>query len=227
MKEDKTIKLGDIDIAVRICSRAKRIKLRAASQIELILPKYANFDTAYKFLLSKELWVKNQVRKLKAIKQESAKTISILGEEYQIILNDPHIKEPIRIVDKQLVISSVIAHDKVKPLLATFLKKIFKKEVERYTVLKANELQVKYSKITVRDTVSRWGSCSSSGNLSFSWRLILAPKNVMEYVIVHELCHLKEMNHSIRFWKLVESVCPEYKAARAWLENNGKYLHHI
>lgn len=227
MNQNKIIKIGDIDIAVRICSRAKHVKLRAASQIELILPKYANFERAYEFLLSKELWIRNQFLKLKPIKQELSETISILGEEYQLILNDPHIKEPIKIVDKQLIISKVISPDKLKLTIAIYLKKIFKKEAEKYAFLKANELQVKYSRITVKDTISRWGSCSSSGNISFSWRLILAPKNVMEYVIVHELCHLKEMNHSIRFWRLVESVFPGYKVARIWLKSNGKTLHYI
>lgn len=227
MNQNKIIKLGDIDIAVKICARAKHVKLRAGSQIELILPKYANFERAYEFLLSKELWVKNQARKLKPIKQELSETISILGEKYQIVLNDSHIKESIRIIDKQLIISKVIPPDKIKLIIAMHLKKLFKKEVEKYAFLKANELGVKYTKITVKDTISRWGSCSSLGRLSFSWRLILAPKNVMEYVIVHELCHLKEMNHSIRFWKLVESALPDYKIAKAWLKSHGKTLHVI
>jgi len=102
-----------------------------------------------------------------------------------------------------------------------------KVEVEKYALLKAQELNVKYSRISVKDTSSRWGSCSSSRALSFSWRLILAPRNVMEYVIVHELCHLIEMNHSHRFWNLVDKTYPEHHEARLWLKKNGRILHQI
>lgn len=85
-------------------------------------------------------------------------------------------------------------------------------------------LNVSYGKITIRDQKTRWGSCSSKGNLSFNWRLILAPPNVLDYVVVHELCHRKEMNHSPRFWALVESVMPDYKEHRKWLKENGGKL---
>ncbi len=88
----------------------------------------------------------------------------------------------------------------------------------------AGLLGVDYNTITIRDQKTRWGSCSSKGNLSFSWRLILAPPKVLDYVVVHELCHRKEMNHSPRFWALVESIIPDYKTHRKWLKENGEKL---
>lgn len=80
------------------------------------------------------------------------------------------------------------------------------------------------SKVMVREQKSRWGSCNSKGELRFNWKLIMAPPSVVDYVAVHELCHLKEMNHSAAFWKLVETLCPEYKACRQWLKDYGGLL---
>ena len=75
--------------------------------------------------------------------------------------------------------------------------------------------------VRVRDMHTRWGSCSGKGNLNFHWKLILMPPEVLDYVVVHELAHLKEMNHSPRFWAVVEAVLPDYKERRQWLKENG------
>lgn len=85
----------------------------------------------------------------------------------------------------------------------------------------ARKMKVRYFKITIRNQKTRWGSCSSRGNLNFNCLLMLAPKEVTDYVIVHELCHLKEMNHSEKFWKEVEKVLPDYKERRKWLKEHG------
>ena len=88
----------------------------------------------------------------------------------------------------------------------------------------ADRLGVRYGRITVRNQRTRWGSCSSRGNLNFNCLLMLCPQEVADYVIVHELCHRKEMNHSPRFWALVESQLPDWRERRAWLKQNGPAL---
>lgn len=88
----------------------------------------------------------------------------------------------------------------------------------------AEQVGVDYGKITIKDTKSRWGSCSFQGNLNFCWRLILAPEEVLDYIVVHELCHRLEMNHSARFWAEVRRVLPEYEKSKAWLKENGLAL---
>jgi predicted metal-dependent hydrolase len=80
------------------------------------------------------------------------------------------------------------------------------------------------ARVSVRDTKSRWGSCSGRGNLSFSWRLILVPEPVIDYVVAHEVAHLAEMNHGPRFWRLVESLSPDSAAPRAWLKRHRNRL---
>ena len=88
----------------------------------------------------------------------------------------------------------------------------------------AEALGVSYRRIEVRDQRTRWGSCSPRGTLSFNWRLVLAPYEVLDYVVVHELCHLREANHSRRFWRLVESRRPGWRAQREWLREHGPEL---
>jgi predicted metal-dependent hydrolase len=82
-----------------------------------------------------------------------------------------------------------------------------------------------YGRIAIRDQKSRWGSCSRQGNLNFNWRLLLAPLAVLDYIVIHELAHLKEGNHSPRFWALVAGQCPDYRDQRAWLRQHGPELH--
>lgn len=92
---------------------------------------------------------------------------------------------------------------------------------ERY----ADEMGLKFSRLSIRDQSSRWGSCSSAGALSYSWRLVLAPPDVLDYVAAHEVAHLAEMNHGPAFWSLVEQHCPHTKSAKHWLKQNGRGLH--
>lgn len=82
----------------------------------------------------------------------------------------------------------------------------------------------RYTSITIRDQKSRWGSCSGRGTLSFNYRLMMAPPKVLDYVVVHELCHLTHMNHSKDFWNMVESILPDYKESKKWLKEHGKEL---
>ena len=88
----------------------------------------------------------------------------------------------------------------------------------------APAIGVEPARVQIRDQRSRWGSCSTRGTLSFNWRLVLAPFDVLDYVVVHELCHLREPNHSSRFWKLVEQRRPDWRAQRDWLHEHGPEL---
>ena len=93
-----------------------------------------------------------------------------------------------------------------------------------YYMESARKMGVTYGRITIREQKTRWGSCTSEGNLNFNWRLIFAPEKVLDYVVVHELSHRKEMNHSPAFYAVVASVMPEYKACEKWLRDNGATL---
>lgn len=85
-------------------------------------------------------------------------------------------------------------------------------------------MEVKHARITIRDQKTRWGSCSSRGNLNFNWRLVMAPPPIIDYVVIHELAHLIELSHSPRFWETVERYCPDHREHRRWLREHGPRL---
>jgi predicted metal-dependent hydrolase len=119
------------------------------------------------------------------------------------------------------------APEHLKRKLTDWLKKEAQQELEQVSARYATAMQVTFKKLVVRDQKSRWGSCTSDGTLSYSWRLILAPSYVLDYVCAHEVAHLREMNHSPRFWRLVLAHCKNARAAKQWLKKNGQSVHRV
>ena len=109
--------------------------------------------------------------------------------------------------------------------LRDYLKREAKRDLEAASHRYATQLGVTVRRVAVRDQASRWGSCTAAGILSYSWRLILAPPFVLDYLAAHEVAHLVEMNHSRRFWRVVAGICPEWQRAKGWLTANGNALH--
>lgn len=111
--------------------------------------------------------------------------------------------------------------------IADFLKKEAKLEIEALVAHHTGKVGRKAKSITFRDTTSRWGSCTSDGKLSFSWRIMMAPPQVINYLVAHEVAHLKEMNHSAKFWNLCKELCPDTDKCKSWLKRNGNKLQAI
>jgi predicted metal-dependent hydrolase len=109
--------------------------------------------------------------------------------------------------------------------IGDFLRREAKRDLETASLRYAGLLGLIVRRVTVRDQSSRWGSCSTTGVLSFSWRLILAPSGILEYLAAHEVAHLIEMNHSAKFWRLVQRMCPDHERAKVWLDVHGADLH--
>jgi hypothetical protein len=109
--------------------------------------------------------------------------------------------------------------------IGDFLRREARRDLEAASLRHAGDLGVAIKRVIVRDQSSRWGSCSTTGLLSFSWRLILAPSLVLDYLAAHEVAHLVEMNHSPRFWRLVQRLCPGHERAKVWLDVHGTDLH--
>jgi len=125
--------------------------------------------------------------------------------------------------EKILCVAGGVEH--VERRVLDFLKREARRELTRASNHYAEMLGVKVKRISIRDQSSRWGSCTSAGALSYSWRLILAPPYVLDYLAAHEVAHLVEMNHSARFWRVVGKICPHTERAKKWLDVHGNDLH--
>jgi predicted metal-dependent hydrolase len=111
--------------------------------------------------------------------------------------------------------------------VADFLKREARREIEALVAKHTAAVGRKAKAIRFKDTTSRWGSCTSDGSLSFSWRIMMAPAPVIDYLVAHEVAHLKEMNHGPKFWKLCTELCPDTKRCKDWLKRNGGALQAI
>jgi len=210
-------------VAVKRSSQAKHISIRITHKgAELILPLKANLTKGYNFLLSKEYWIRQKLRRNVIHTQSEKDRISILGKSYQIIHTDSS-ENKIRLQDDTLEVSCSNILKKIS--IEIFLKKTLLSEIKTIVENFAKKHNLTYSKIRIMENVTRWGSCSSQGNLAFNWRIVFAPMEVLKYLVAHEMAHLKEMNHSKNFWQLVENIYPEYQSAKLWLKRNGRNLH--
>ncbi len=215
---------GDpINISVRNSIKAKRISIRVNKKIvELILPRRAILSTAYQFLQKSELWIRKKLQQNSHSSPEITDgTILFFGESYKVICNISR-NGSVNINDREIIVGAMEGtHHNI---LEAFLHEKLLEEVTRQSNIISKKYNLNYAKISVRDNSSRWGSCSNKKNLSFSLRLSLVPIEIIEYVVAHEMSHLKEMNHSKKFWSLVEKIYPDYKNAKLWLKKKSRDL---
>lgn len=126
---------------------------------------------------------------------------------------------------KRRNLAQVFPHDyEERPKLEAAYRRKARARIEQRTAYFAALMGVTYGRISIRSAKTRWGSCSSEGNLNFHWKLVLMPPEVLDYVVVHELAHRKEMNHSRKFWAEVKNVLPDYEKRRKWLKEFGGYV---
>ena len=145
--------------------------------------------------------------------------ISVFGKFYTI-KHSESLRGMTKIDEKQIEVHGI--KENIKTKIHIFLKKLLLENIREIINYHCSELGVKYSNISIRNTNSRWGSCNSDKRIMFSLKLVQCPFDVVEYVVVHELCHILEMNHSRRFWDLVQKQLPEFKDAVKWLKTEGR-----
>ena len=220
-----SLQLG-VPVAIRVSQRARRLSLRvdAASRgVELVLPRWVSSDTAIGFVAQHRGWIAARVAAMPPPQRfTDGAIVPVLGVPHRIcrVIEPPRnlTVPPVMIIDGEIRVRGDPAHlpRRVRDHLIALAKRDF---ATRARALAAR-LDRSVTRVGVRDPKSRWGSCSSTGALSFSWRLIFAPEPVVEYVVAHEVAHLVEMNHSPRFWRVVASLVSDSAAPRAWLKRH-------
>lgn len=213
-------------VAIRLSARARRISLRVSGGergVELVLPHGASIDAGLKFLDQQRGWVAARVAALPtAAPFVDGAVVPVRGVPHRIRHEAARGAPPVVIADGEIMVRGDPAH--LGRRVRDHLIRLAREELSARARICAERLGRKIGRIGVRDPNSRWGSCSSAGNLSFSWRLVLAPDAVIDYVVAHEVAHLAEMNHSARFWRLVETLAPDSAGPRAWLKRHRQHL---
>jgi predicted metal-dependent hydrolase len=197
-----------------------RMQIKNRGELEVILPRGFQITDAEIFLQKKSNWIKKHINQRK----ESRNKFYLLGYEIKVTQKyDLFIKRhKISFKNNHLDITSPTGSAENSVMIyEAWLKKLAKKTLTERVRKIASELNFTVGKITIRGQKTRWGSCSTNGNLSFNYNLLRFRKEINDYVIIHELCHLKEMNHSEKFWKLVEGYYPDYKNLRKELKDHS------
>jgi predicted metal-dependent hydrolase len=214
-----------LEVRVRLNPRARRMIVKvnpATGEISVTAPSRRGLAHALDFARGEKEWIAGQLAKAPgAVGLAAGATIPFRGVPHEIRATTKG-PAPVWAEDGVIWVSGGEAHAPRRVL--DFLKQQARKTFEVRALDHAVRLGVKPSRITVRDTASRWGSCSSARSLSFSWRLIMAPDFVLDYVVAHEVAHLREMNHSPRFWAHVRSLVPDMDGPQDWLKKNGRDL---
>lgn len=214
-----------INVALRISARAKRLSLRVSQldgRVTLTLPRGARTREAETFAREREGWIRRNLEASPApVSPRPGGQVLFAGTLHQLEASGGRAA---RLADGVIHLPAS-APEKTGPRLAALLKHHARLRLHEASSRYAGALGRDFTGLTLRDTRSRWGSCSSEGRLMYSWRLIMAPPEVLDYVAAHEVAHLAEMNHSPAYWAGLARLLPDYQAPRAWLRKNGGLLH--
>ncbi|HMP84085.1 MAG TPA: SprT family zinc-dependent metalloprotease [Verrucomicrobiota bacterium] len=209
--------------------RARRYVLRARpdGSARLTIPRGGSAMEARRFAERHRDWLERQFQRLAASPRRPKKwlvetEILFRGETVKIEVGVNGESDMIRFGSETIKVSIPAAD--LRPAIETHLWRLAAKELPPRVHDYAALHQLPVRRVTVRNQRSRWGSCSRRGTISLNWRLIQSPPHVRDYIILHELCHLREMNHSHRFWREVERVCPGYETAERWLKQHSFLL---
>jgi predicted metal-dependent hydrolase len=232
-RHSRTFAIGDEKLTVRVRESARartaRIIVGPRRPLEVIVPTGTADRDVDDFLAAKRRWVERKVAAAREIAArpprlglERSGVVWLNGEEVPLERENGS-RSMAAMDDGRLVVRG---EDEDAPrAVERWYRREARKRIEEVAVSEAARLGLEYHSLGIRDPRTRWGSCSRRGHLSFSWRLVAAPPDVLRYVVVHELCHLREPSHSKAFWRLLEAARPGWQQQARWLREHGQELH--
>lgn len=238
MEEKRSIQIANnrIEFRMRTNSRIKRSRLVISPEEGLVVetPTQPTLRRAFKMIYRRKNWVLDALEdmrekhdKVREIKKYKG-SVLVLGKE-KIIKIRTHQKKDYILETKNYLILGFAKARVPQKLAHETITHWLKTRSQQYLPLRVNQLSrqqsFKINEIVVKDQKTLWGSCTSEGNLNLNWRLMMAPRFASDYIILHELCHTRHLDHSSKFWKTVEGVCPNYEKAEKWFRDFGFVLH--
>lgn len=223
---------------VRSRRKTVGIKITGGGEVKVSAPLNVSENQIRDIVLKKMSWIVKKQEELKSLYRESnnenrfvdGESFYYLGSEYTLKIQKKLTLSSVTIQGNNIVVTaggnSITGNEgeNIRRILRSWYIKQFAEVIKDRIDKYAPQIGVCPVKVTVREQKTRWGSCSSKGNINLNWKLVMAPMKVVDYVIVHELCHMKEMNHSKSFWNIVSSILTDYDESRKWLKLNGHRL---
>lgn len=205
------------------------IKVDAGGQVTVLAPPGTSKKVIREQVQSKAGWIIKQIDyfnnlELKTLQYIEGELFLYLGCEYPLHLEMDPCLDTIEVRldrDKLVVLTSTGNRGIIREVMEAWYRQQAREKIMERLACYENRIARVPGRITIKSQKCRWGSCSARGNLNFNWRIVMAPERVLDYVVVHELCHLIEFNHSRKFWSLVAQVIPDYKESQEWLKNNA------
>jgi hypothetical protein len=228
----RTVELGGkpVPYSVRLSPGSVRRRIRVSPNgIEVVIPRGGKAESASEFLQKNEKWVLEQlefVERSSGIFRSQSRPRSLLvrGEERTVRVVAEKTTRSYGLIheegDEVIVRVPTGKPDVAAKAIELWLRRLARTDLQAALASRARQMKLKFGRVFIMNQRTRWGGCSSRHNLSFSWRLIMAPPKVLDYLAVHELAHLVEPKHSTRFWLTVRSFCPDFEAHKNWLRDN-------
>ena len=219
-------KFFDFPLKVIEPSQCRRLTLRIDGKEKkavLSLPPRCSSKRAIKFVEENRAWIEAHLLTVPESKKFSdGDSVTLFGQKMRI-KHSPELKCGVRAENNVIFVSG--SQEFLPRRVRDFIKKESLKKLTEMSKDKASQIGCEVKKVTVKDTKSRWGSCSTLGNINYNWRIAFAPMEVADYLVAHEVSHLRHLNHSPEFWNCVKSLCPLSEESRNWLKKNGNLLY--
>lgn len=218
-----------ISYTIRHSDRAKHVRLLMRPQIGLIIVvprrRRITVEATNRILYEKRDWVLANLERIRQYESPPAvgngSEVPFIGGKLLLEVRRGSERNTAQLVDGRLLVC-LSRIPEPGPVVAAWYRFQTRRLVTIHAGAYSKKMGLRYNRVGVRTQRTRWGSCSSKGNLSFNWRLAMLPEPVIEYVVIHELAHLKVMNHSPKFWAVVRQYCPAYEERRRWLTKHGR-----